>query len=786
MKKDSVKGASNKFGTFKGVFVPSTEAILGTVLFLILPALTIDFGLVPMLVVLVMAHSVTVATSFSLADCATNLNNIGSGGMYALSRRSLGKAFGGSIGVMLFLAQAASIGFYCIGFAAPLQPILAPLLNKIGFLADNEVLQSQIIAGSVFLIFFITVMIGADFTLKLQSIILVILFLSVLTIFISPFIGLQTDINPDPNIVDLKTVFESSFNKINLFGARSNWDGAKVTMIAVFFLTFTQFFPAVTGIDAGVGMSGDLKDPKKSLVRGTFASIALTFVVYIICTFIFSMMKVEAMNYTLDVDMNPLGIPSVSLLTEKLGLNNPFPGNIFGLMILLGILFATSSSALSCFMTAPRTAQSLARDKILPGFLSFLKRDFKIGGSEPRFATVLTFFIALAVIIINDINIAAIIVGICFLVVYGWVNVSAFFERISKNPTFRPTFKGHWAISLYGFLAAIITICIFDPLIGVSIIAAQLLLFWLILRFKSENRLEGVWWGVLFSFVTSSLKSLKKIVQGSKNWRPIVTAFSFDEENHSPDKTCYISDKIASYQGLVNMNVIELAKESSIKNKLNLDEFNIPVKYINTSDPTEAILSIVQASNPGSLESNSILLEYSTKINSIEIINQILRLEKNVFLIKNSQKLEKHEVIDIWWRGEKNGNLMVLLAYIINNSIEIKRRRSHKIRIIRKLGVEENSEIARAEMTTLLQKARLSGEVMIIPHNDEPFIETLHKISSEADLVMMGLPGNIKSDGLAGLFKLNEVFFNQEITRYDEMPTILFVKSAYHLNLIEE
>ncbi len=119
-----------KFGTFKGVFVPSTEAILGTVLFLLLPVLTADVGLFSMMLIIVLAHTVTFATSFSIADCATNLNNIGGGGMYALSKRSLGLAFGGSIGIQLYLAQAASIGFYCIGFAEPLQPIIAPLLAE--------------------------------------------------------------------------------------------------------------------------------------------------------------------------------------------------------------------------------------------------------------------------------------------------------------------------------------------------------------------------------------------------------------------------------------------------------------------------------------------------------------------------------------------------------------------------------------------------------------------------------------------------------------------------------
>ncbi|MBU4485965.1 MAG: amino acid permease, partial [Candidatus Delongbacteria bacterium] len=168
-----------KFGTFKGVFVPSTEAILGTVLFLLLPVLTADLGLIKMLLIVVLAHTVTFSTMFSIADIATNLNTIGGGGMYALIKRSLGKAMGGSIGIQLFLAQAASIGFYSIGFAEPLHPFLMPFLKNIPFLsgtgAEGILFQKQILSSIVFLIFFTVVMFGADFTLKVQTLILYIL-----------------------------------------------------------------------------------------------------------------------------------------------------------------------------------------------------------------------------------------------------------------------------------------------------------------------------------------------------------------------------------------------------------------------------------------------------------------------------------------------------------------------------------------------------------------------------------------------------------------------------------
>jgi len=501
-------------------------------------------------------------------------------------------------------------------------------------------------------------------------------------------------------------------------------------------------------------------------------------------------------------------------------------------------------------MTAPRTAQSLASDKILPDFLSFLKKDFRKNGTEPRFATFFTAFIALIVILIGEINIAANIVGICFLVVYGWVNGAAFFERISKNPTFRPTIKNHWIVSLYGFTASIIAICLFNFVIGLIIIISQFLLFWLILKYKSENKLEGVWWGVIFSLVTKGLSSLKKIEQGSKNWRPLLMAIVYqneiipkliprnifeneiisllndenkknindyyqlteDELNYTLkkelsgsdkikiltifhiisfsiiDKTIKLSELIASYQGLVNMNIItpEKTDEFDIAGLYNLK--NIPVGIVSAYDPNQAINTMVNMSAPAGIHTNSILLEYNSKINIISVINKILLLKKNVFILKNAEKLKYFENIDLWWRGENNGNLMLLLSYIINNSIEYKKKNINGIRLIRILNENDSEKTVRQELSTLIEKSRLNVEILILPPLSDTIQSRIKEISSKADIIMMGLPGRIQESqsGINKFFRLDELFFNQEITKYDDMPPILFVKSAYTFNLVEE
>ena len=53
-------------------------------------------------------------TSTSLSAIATN-RKVKGGSDYYLISRSLGVEYGGALGVLLFLAQAVSVAFYCVG-----------------------------------------------------------------------------------------------------------------------------------------------------------------------------------------------------------------------------------------------------------------------------------------------------------------------------------------------------------------------------------------------------------------------------------------------------------------------------------------------------------------------------------------------------------------------------------------------------------------------------------------------------------------------------------------------
>lgn len=754
---------SKKFGTFEGVFIPSIEAILGTVLFLILPGQVAQTGLVKMVFIILFAHTVTLSTAFSLADCATNLNKIGAGGMYALVRKSLGIALGGSIGIQLYLAQAASIAFYSTGFAEPLQPIIASSSTFSFFVAafPEPQAQQQIIALFIYLVFFIIVFIGADFTIKLQKGILVILFLSVLSILLSPVFGVSS------------SIFSG---EVNLFGTGGSG-------LIVLVLVFTTFFPAVTGIGAGVGMSGDLKTPQKSIVSGTFKAIFVGLVVYLLSALVFSFMDPELL--------------SSRSLTMVMGFEN---GAIPAIIVFIGILVATSSSGLSYFMTGPRTLFAIMDDNLLPKKIDFLKKDIFKGGHEPRIAVILTAVLGAGVIFSGGTETISAIVGIAFLAVYGWINLAAFLERVSRNPSFRPASNGHWLISLYGFIICSIVIIIFSPpksiFIGLSIGFFQILIFLLILKYKSKNKVEGVWWGVIFSLTTFLTSKLRLIVQGTKNWRPVVKVFAFDNKNGFNNSVLKIGEMITGYQGLVTSHLITTNGDEVIQDEVRgLDEPVHTISVSAKSDLTMAVNSIIQSGDYSNIKTNGVLLQYDSSVDWEKIIDQVVNVSSlNLMLYKDnpyyswksSKNIYTDYNIDVWWRGTDNGNLSALISYVIYRS-NLAAKVKTNVRIIRKVDTGDQTESAEAELENLISKARLPGTPLVLPSDDKDILESIREVSKDANLIMIGLPDSKKENKEKGsLFRNLGYKFEKQVEAFESLPPVLFVKASRRVNLIEE
>lgn len=192
---------------------------------------------------------------------------------------------------------------------------------------------------------------------------------------------------------------------------------------------FAVFFPAATGILAGANISGDLKDPQKSIPKGTLLAIAVTTLSYILMAFVcgFTVLRDAAgpLNYTITnlTDLTNLTVPEVANVTENVtsfvnrtevvealeplvyryGLHNDFQVvelvSWVGPIIYAGCFAATLSSALASLVSAPKVFQALCKDKLYPGIEWFAKGYGK--NNEPIRGYILTFVIAVAFILIG-------------------------------------------------------------------------------------------------------------------------------------------------------------------------------------------------------------------------------------------------------------------------------------------------------------------------------------------------------------------------------------------------
>jgi len=677
---------TKKFGTFSGVFLPSLLTIFGAVMYFIAPQVVGGVGLAKAILIILIAHSVTLATAFSISAIATNIK-VGGGGLYYLISRSLGSEFGGSIGIQLYFAQTIASSFYAIAFARGVSIVL-------GYIGVTLAEMNIAILSLIF--FALLVFIGANFIVKIQYAIFAAIILSLASIFLGPHTA---------------TISTSLFSPTTI----------------PFWIAFAMFFPAVTGIDAGVGMSGELKNPRKSLVIGTFTSIIVTMLVYL------------ALAVKFAVSASPEDLVSNSQIIYQISLFAP--------LVIIGILMATSSSALSSLMTAPRCLVAMSEDKILPRFLNFLGRKSK-RDSEPRIAIFLSLLIGLGIILLGSLEVVSQIVSMFFLSVYGWINGAAFFEKISKNPSYRPTFNAPTLISFYGMFAAYAIMYLFNPKIMLIVIVLQCLLFFSLYKAKKSMKIEGVWQGVSFQLLRSLLKSMDVGARSVKNWRPTILAFSTNELNNHP--IANLLNWIGSRSSVTKMYFLRKGNFKSDVANNNIQQANllnytkehaleIFPRTILTDNFQKTIENLSQAETLGNLPLNTVMLDFNSKIETSDLARSISAMDKNLILLRNQTGFTNFKRVDVWWSSKKNGNFMILLAYLITHSKQwLEQGATIKIFNVVDNKTKHRRDIR--ELENIIEQSRIENiELEVIESKQNKIAEIINSKSSDADLVILGL-----------------------------------------------
>ncbi len=385
------------FGMFKGVLVPTLLTILGVIMYLRLGWVVGNVGLLGAWVIILIAFGVTTATALSISSIVSNVR-IGAGGAYAIITRSLGLEIGGSIGVPLYLALALSMVLYIFGFREGLQ-YLFPQAS--GLLIDFV----------VFAILFVIVFISTDIAFRIQYGILAVIIASLLSIAAA---GLP---------------------------AAAPFSFTRPAPPLSFWAVFAVFFPAATGIMAGANLSGELKDPRRSIPAGTLAAITISLAVYL------------GLAWWLAGSATPEELVSdFTILIQT---------SAFGLLVLAGLLAATFSSALNSLVGASRVLQAMGEHNILPGSAWITRRS---ATGVPRNALLVTGLIVVLALLLRDLNTVAPLITLFFLITYAMINIVILVEQSLGLVSFRPRFAIPRAVPLAGTAGCLFAMFIINPL----------------------------------------------------------------------------------------------------------------------------------------------------------------------------------------------------------------------------------------------------------------------------------------------------------------------------------
>lgn len=693
-------GSARRLGTFGGVFTPSILTILGVIMYLRFGWVVGNVGLAGAILVVFISHVISLTTGLSVSSIATN-RTVGAGGAYFMISRSLGAPAGAAIGIPLFFAQALSVTFYIVGFVEALGYLLPETTGNpwLDILIDPRVLGT-----ATNLLLCLIAAKSAEAAIKAQYVVMAAIGLSLVSFFGGVISGGGDGTVATPETIEWFTD-----------------DGVGFAAV------FAVFFPAVTGIMAGVSMSGDLKDARRSLPRGTLFAILAGFVIYM--TFPFA-----------------LGL-SADLGTLRDSNEIVFALSLSPMLIYAGVWGATLSSAVGSILAAPRTLQALAMDGLAP-------RLFARGhgpANEPRIGLAFTFVLAQVGVLIGSLDLIAPVLTMFFLATYGITNLACGLERWAQNPSFRPTFGVSAIISLGGAIACFYVMSIID--LGAMVAACFICgLIYLHVERRTLNTTFGdARHGLWSALVRTALRNLHRVEYHDQNWRPNLLIFG-----GPPTRRRYLLDLgasvvqergIVSYIQMLEGEVRPLAPErKSASERLDVLAQDYPGVFFRADIVPEVyrgISTITQSYGIGSLEANTVMLGWLRKRERapayFAMLRELTDLDNTLMLVHHDPRrgYGGQKRVHVWWGGlQANGGMMLLLAYLITSH---DRWRPAEVTCL--TVVDDAGDVARAEagLRRVFESARLEATPRVLLREGRAIRDIMATESADADLALLGL-----------------------------------------------
>ncbi|TRZ93749.1 hypothetical protein D4R78_07560 [bacterium] len=651
---------AKRFGTFEGVFTPTVLSILGVVMYLRLGWVVGQVGLAGALTVIIISNLITLCTGLSIASITTNIR-IGTGGAYSIISKSLGLEVGGAIGIPLYLCQAISVAFYITGFTE----------CWVFIFPEHSFILISVITWLVLL--FISYL-SAKLAFRLQYVIMGIIGFSILSIFLGK------------SRLDQPIIFWHGVGQLD------------------FWKVFAIFFPAVTGILAGVSMSGELKEPERNIPLGTLLAIVVTFFIYMALSFwfAFAAQPQDLVNNT-----------AIIIVLAR-----------WRFLVIAGIMGATLSSALSMFVASPRTLLALSKHRIIPFSSAFNHLNPK---GEPTPAILFTALLALLTLSLGTLNTIAGILTMFFLITYGTLNLTVFVEKVTGIVSFRPTFKIPVIVSLVGGAGCLYAMFLINQFFSVIAIAVTALIYIVLVRRHIRHNFPDIRKGIFIFIAEQATKIASQLPYHPKIWKPNIL-IPVEEPRNWLGMVEFIKTIVFPRGRVIFFNIIdknaddEKAAERikvseellSLAGPLREEGIFVSAFAVDANEFLQGATTVTQALMGLPLPPNVLFVRLGiNQDKDQEIEDFIVRVEAlglGIMIFRLHPKLVfgQRQVINLWIRrGSPNIHLAVLIG------LQLERNWEGKLRIIQVVNDDSEKQEAQSYLNKLKKLMRLSNETEI-------------------------------------------------------------------------
>lgn len=299
-------------------------------------------------------------------------------------------------------------------------------------------------------------------------------------------------------------------------------------------------------------------------------------------------------------------------------------------MIYAGLWGATLSSAIGALLSAPRTMQALAHDRVIPRFMGRGAG----AGDDPRIATGVSFCIAALAVSLGDLNLIAPVLTMFTLMTYGLLNVSAAVETLLGSPSWRSTFRVPWIVSLLGTLSCFIVMFLINA--GATFVAA---LFSAATFYFIKKRSLNIHWddtrhGIFSHLAQYAIFQLDETPPNERTWRPNILVFSGNPATRW--HLVSLADAMSHGKGLMTVATILSPSDAGPDHivKLNttikeyLKERGVPalVRVHTHEDVFEGIRSLVRFYGLGPIIPNTVMLGQSAQQERFKQFVSLIRL----------------------------------------------------------------------------------------------------------------------------------------------------------------